>query len=101
MWVGTVAAGYADGYPRHLQTLTEVAVQGQRCQVIGRVSMDSLAVDLTPLLKLGKKASLSDEVELWGDVISIDEVATAANTISYELFCSIGARVHSRVVDVI
>jgi len=88
--VGLVAIGYADGYPRHAPTGTPVAVGGRRTRLIGRVSMDMLTVDLSPLPEdLGQGAI----VELWGEHIPVDEVARAAGTISYELLCHV-KRVH-------
>jgi alanine racemase len=91
---GIVACGYADGYPRHCATGTPVLVDGVRTRTIGRVSMDMLAVDLTPL----PQATLGSEVTLWGHgpngaVLPIDEVARAAGTIGYELMCALAARV--------
>ncbi|NLZ78895.1 MAG: alanine racemase [Gammaproteobacteria bacterium] len=83
--VGIVAIGYADGYPRHAPTGTPVAVAGCRTQLLGRVSMDMLAVDLTDIAH----ADVGSEVELWGETISIDEVAACAGTISYELLCNV------------
>lgn len=80
MPVGLVAAGYADGYPRHAPDGTPVLVNGQRAQLIGRVSMDSLAVDLR-----GIDAEPGDPVTLWGQGLSVNEVAEASGTISYEL----------------
>jgi alanine racemase len=89
MRIGIVACGYADGYPRHAPTGTPVMVDGVRSRLIGRVSMDMLAVDLSDL----PDAVLGSHVELWGKNISIDEVASAAGTIGYELMCAIAARV--------
>jgi alanine racemase len=91
---GIVACGYADGYPRHCATGTPVLVDGVRTRTIGRVSMDMLAVDLTPL----PQTTLGSEVTLWGHgpngaVLPIDEVARAAGTIGYELMCALAARV--------
>ncbi|QEY57900.1 alanine racemase [Pseudomonas sp. C27(2019)] len=83
--VGIVAMGYADGYPRHAPTGTPVAVDGRMTQILGRVSMDMLAVDLTGL----KQAGVGSSVELWGAIVSVDEVATRAGTISYELLCNV------------
>jgi alanine racemase len=98
MRVGTVSCGYADGYPRHAPTGTPVLVNGQRTRTLGRVSMDMLAVDLTPWPALGAGA----EVTLWGQASSgerlgIDEVAHAAGTIGYELMCALAARVPVRL----
>ncbi|ASK36550.1 alanine racemase [Alloalcanivorax mobilis] len=85
--IGVVAVGYGDGYPRHAPSGTPLAVNGQRTRLVGRVSMDMLTVDLN-----GIDARVGDEVELWGDVIPVDEVAAACGTISYELFCQVTAR---------
>lgn len=88
MRVGTVACGYADGYPRHAGTDTPILVNGQRTRTLGRVSMDMLACDLT-----GLEADVGARVTLWGEGLSADEVASAAGTISYELFCALAPRV--------
>ncbi|MBS1157056.1 MAG: alanine racemase [Proteobacteria bacterium] len=89
MRLGIVACGYADGYPRHAPTGTPVWVEGCRTRLIGRVSMDMLAVDLADI----PAAQVGSPVELWGKNLSIDEVAAAAGTISYELMCAIAPRV--------
>lgn len=89
MRVGIVAIGYADGYPRHAPSGTPIAVDGSITQLLGRVSMDMLAVDLTRLADAG----VGSHVELWGNSVSIDQVATCAGTISYELLCNV-KRVH-------
>lgn len=85
--VGVVSVGYGDGYPRHAPNGTPAAVNGHRTRLVGRVSMDMLTVDLN-----GLDARVGDEVELWGDTVSVDDVAAACGTISYELFCQITAR---------
>jgi alanine racemase len=94
MRIGVVACGYADGYPRHAATGTPILVDGVRTRTVGRVSMDMLAVDLTPV----PHAGLGSEVTLWGcgphaSVLPIDEVAQAAGTIGYELMCAVAPRV--------
>jgi alanine racemase len=99
MRIGTVACGYADGYPRHAPTGTPVLVNGQRSRTLGRVSMDMIAVDLSAL----PEAGVGSEVTLWGESsggvrLSIDEVAHAAGTIGYELMCALAQRVPVRVV---
>lgn len=88
MRVGTVACGYADGYPRHAGTGTPILVNGQRTRTLGRVSMDMLACDLTDL-----QAGIGSGVVLWGEGMPADDVAAAAGTISYELFCALAQRV--------
>ena len=94
MRVGVVACGYADGYPRHAPTGTPVLVGGRRTRTVGRVSMDMLAVDLTDL----REAGVGTPVTLWGEGLAADEVAAAAGTISYELFCALAKRVPVDVV---
>ena len=89
MRIGVVACGYADGYPRHASTGAPILVDGVRTRVLGRVSMDMLACDLTGL----PEAHIGSRVVLWGEGLPADELATAAGTISYELFCALAARV--------
>ena len=89
MRIGIVACGYADGYPRHADTGTPVLVAGTRTRILGRVSMDMLCVDLTSLPNVGVGAP----VVLWGQGLPVDEVATAAGTVSYELLCALALRV--------
>jgi alanine racemase len=89
MRIGVVACGYADGYPRHASTGTPIAVDGIMTQVVGRVSMDMLTVDLTPC----PHAQVGSKVELWGEQVKIDDVAHASGTIGYELMCALAKRV--------
>ncbi len=98
MRIGIVACGYADGYPRHAPTGTPVLVGGQRTRTLGRVSMDKLCVDLTYLEKVGDGETaaidtIGTKVTLWGEGLPADDVATAAGTVAYELFCAVTARV--------
>ncbi len=92
MRVGIVACGYADGYPRHAPTGTPVLVDGQRSRILGRVSMDMLAVDLTGL----PAAGVATPVVLWGGALPVEDVAAAAGTIAYELLCALSPRVPVR-----
>ena len=85
MPVGIVAAGYGDGYPRHAPSGTPVWINEQLCPIVGRVSMDSVCVDLR-----GVNAQPGDRVVLWGRELSVDIVAAHAETISYELLCHAG-----------
>ena len=87
--IGVVACGYADGYPRHAPHGTPVIVDGVRTTLVGRVSMDMMTVDLTPIAN----ARVGSKVTLWGDGLPIDEVAQAAGTIGYELMCALAQRV--------
>jgi alanine racemase len=92
--IGVAACGYADGYPRHCSTGTPVLVEGVRTRILGRVSMDMITVDLTPV----PQAGFGSEVTLWGRagngaVLAIDEPAHAAGTLGYELMCALAPRV--------
>jgi alanine racemase len=89
MMIGVVACGYADGYPRHASNLAPILVNGQRSRVLGRVSMDMLCCDLSDI----PEATIGTPVTLWGAGLPADEVADAAGTIAYELFCALAARV--------
>jgi len=89
MTVGVVACGYADGYPRHAEHGTPVLVDGVRTTLVGRVSMDMMTVDLSPVAN----ARVGSKVTLWGDGLPIDEVAQSAGTIGYELMCALAPRV--------
>jgi alanine racemase len=100
MRLGVVACGYADGYPRVCPTGTPVLVAGVRSRLLGRVSMDMIMVDLTPV----PEAGMGSDVTLWGRaangvVLGIDEVAQAAGTLGYELMCALAQRVPVQVTD--
>ena len=64
-------------------------VSGQSCSLVGRVSMDMLTVDITDV----PEATIGSPVELWGELVDVDEVARLAGTISYELYCRLTPRV--------
>lgn len=83
--IGLVCAGYADGYPQTAAMGTPVAVEGQATQLIGRVSMDMLTVDLTHL----PDAGVGSAVELWGSRVPVAAVAKAASRSPYELLCAV------------
>jgi alanine racemase len=70
-----------------------VLVDGQPTRIVGRVAMDMLYLDLSPV----PRARVGSAVTLWGDGLSADRVAAAAGTVSYELFCALAPRV--AVVD--
>ena len=98
MRIGVAACGYADGYPRVVQPDTPVLVDGVRTRLVGRVSMDMVTIDLTPV----HAAAVGSEVTLWGEGphgtrLPIDEVAQAAGTVGYELMCALAQRVPTRV----
>ena len=87
MEVATVAAGYADGIPRAAHPRGMAFVAGEKRRLLGRVSMDLLAVDVT-----GLNAKAGDMVELLGPNILLDDAATAAGTTSYEILLRLGRR---------
>src|SRR6185436_6059457 len=91
--IATLPVGYADGYNRLLSNRGEVLVRGRRAPVVGRVSMDLVTIDVTGI----GDAALGDEVVLLGrqgtDEIPVEELAAKVDTIGYEVFCNISARV--------
>ncbi len=95
MPIGVVGVGYGDGYPRAVPPGTPVLVKGQRAPVVGRVSMDMLTVDLRGI----GTPRVGDPVTLWGAGLPAEEIAAAAGTIPYTLFCGITARVDFSVND--
>ena len=95
MPVAAVAAGYGDGYPREMPSGTPVLLRGRRVPLAGRVSMDTLTLDL----RTCPEAQVGDEVVLWGRDLPAEEIARAAGTIPYTLFCGITGRVRRSYVD--
>lgn len=89
MRIGTLAVGYADGYSRHAPAGTPVVVNGQRTRIVGRVSMDMITIDLTNRADV----QVGDLVELWGEQLSINEVAKYCSTIPYTLLSGLTRRV--------
>jgi len=92
-----IAAGYADGVPRAAAITEgakprEVLVAGKRCRIVGRISMDLMALDVTDLpVSAVRRGQM---VTLIGDGLPLDEVAAQAGTISYELLTNLGRRFH-------
>ncbi len=89
MPIGIVSIGYADGYPSNAPNGTPVLINGKRTVTTGRVSMDMLAIDLSP----DPDAQIGDNVTLWGNDLSLDEIAEHTGILSYNLTCSIANRV--------
>jgi alanine racemase len=89
MPVGVAAIGYGDGYPRHARSGTPVLVNNQRVDLIGRVSMDMISLDL----RNQPDAKIGDPVILWGEGLPVEAVAKHASTIAYELLCGVSQRV--------
>ncbi len=92
--LGIIAAGYGDGYSRHFRDGTPVMVNGRRVPLIGNVSMDMIAVDLGT----DAKDAVGDIATLWGDGLPVEELASWADAIPYELVCGVTNREASEVV---
>jgi alanine racemase len=89
-----LAAGYGDGLPWSLPSGTPVIVQGERAPLVGRVSMDMIAVDVTDL----PPVSIGTTAQLWGPSLPVEGQAAAARTLPYELLCAVSQRVPLVVV---
>jgi len=88
--VGIVSIGYGDGYSRQLSNVGSVMINNKTASVLGRVSMDMIAVDLSDI----NTVSIGSEVILWGnESLAVEDVAKQAKTIPYELLCQISERV--------
>jgi alanine racemase len=92
--IGILPIGYADGYPRLISNRGFVLVRGERVPIVGRISMDLMAVDVSNVAGV----CLYDEVTLIGgdgnQSIRVEEVALWAETISYEILTGMMPRVH-------
>ena len=86
--IGTIAAGYGDGYSRFVAAGTPVRVNGRNVPVVGRISMDLMAVDLGP----AASEKLGDRVLLWGEELPVEVVAAAAGTAAYQLITGLTHR---------
>ena len=91
--IATIPVGYADGYSRSLSNKVQVLVGGRRVNQIGTICMDMCMIDVTDL----PDVKVGDDVVLLGrqggEEIRVEELASIAGTIPYEIFCSIGRRV--------
>ncbi|MGM0125438.1 alanine racemase [Enterococcus sp. AZ194] len=89
-WIGTVPIGYADGWLRKMQGF-HLLVEGERCEIVGRVCMDQLMIRLPRAYPVGTKVTLIGQNT--GQEIHIQDVANQLGTIHYEVACTISARV--------
>ena len=94
--VATVPVGYADGYRRSLSGKFYVLIRGRRAPILGRVCMDQMMVDITDV----PDVKIDDPVVLVGndgnDMITMEEIAAAADSFNYEFVCGISRRVPRR-----
>ena len=97
--IATIAVGYADGWPRSLSNRGAAFHRGVRLPIAGRVSMDSLGLDVTALADHGLSLRLGDEVELIGPHQTLEDVAQQAGTIPYEILTSLGRRYHRTYLE--
>jgi alanine racemase len=91
--VATVCIGYADGYPRNLSNKGYMLVNGKKATILGRVCMDQLMLDVTHIdnVEMGTEVTVFGQAD--GAYLPVEEVATLADTIHYELVCVLGKRV--------
>jgi len=87
--IAILAAGYGDGLPRHLANGTPVLIGGTRYPLVGRVSMDMIAVNVTGAAKI----AAGNKAVIWGEGLPVEEIAGHADTIPYELLCGVSQRV--------
>lgn len=96
MTIAVLPIGYSNGYLRSLSNKAFVLIAGMRCPVLGRVTMDQIMVDVTPIGLSGRLPQIGDEAVLLGsqkgETITADELAEWAGTISYEICCAVGSR---------
>lgn len=93
--IGIVSAGYGDGYPWRGFPKAQAWLQGKLAPLVGRVSMDMMAIDLTEI----PNANVGDEVTLWGKELGVERVAAWSGTIPYELICGVTRRVRRRYTN--
>jgi alanine racemase len=89
MSIAVLGIGYGDGYPRQMQNGAPVLLNGVRCALAGRVSMDMITIDIRGCTNV----KIGDQATLWGKDLPAEEVAPYANTIAYTLFCGLTQRV--------
>lgn len=92
--IAIIPAGYGDGYPRHIKNDSKVFIKNTYAPIVGRVSMDMMAIDVTNC----GEVKVGDSVELWGENIPVEEIASSAGTIAYELICQLSLRVRRKQV---
>ncbi len=97
--LATIAVGYADGWPRALSHAGAAYFNGVRLPIVGRVSMDSIILDITGLSAGGVGLVLGDEVELLGPHQTLEDVALAAGTIPYEILTGLSRRYHRTYLE--
>lgn len=87
--IAVVTIGYGDGYPRDFLPGLSVLIHGRRCPVVGKVSMDMLVVDVSDC----SDAEVGDEVLLWGEMLTVDELSEYSEMIPYQWVTGVHDRV--------
>ena len=95
MLIAVVATGYADGYPRLKVDTARVGIHGELCDIVGRVSMDMITVDVSAL----DNVKIDDEVILFGDEPHVNDIADSSQTIAYEVLCNVGGHVKREYIE--
>lgn len=88
--IATIAIGYADGYLRHFSNKSYVMIAGYKANILGRVSMDFITVDVTDIPE--ELAHVGGYAEIIGNHITIDDLANMSGTVSYEVITNLGNR---------
>ncbi|MBS0236023.1 MAG: alanine racemase [Proteobacteria bacterium] len=96
MRIGVIAIGYGDGYSRNTANNTPVIVNGRRCKIVGRISMDMSTIDLSHC----PDAQIGDSVTLWGEELPIEEVVAHTGNSVYDLICGVQLRVKYHWTDI-
>ena len=94
MKIAVAAIGYGDGYSRTMQDGAPILVGGKKCFLAGKVSMDTINIDISE----NENAKIGDEVILWGEGLPIDEVKKFSACSAYDLFCAVQQRVERIIV---
>lgn len=86
--IAILNVGYADGYPFHIKQGTSVLINGERAEIVGRVSSDAISIDITRI----KNLKVGDPVILWGSGLAIEEIAACSRTVPDQLLCGVAQR---------
>jgi len=95
MKIAVIAAGYADGYPRHKIDTARVNIHGQPCDIVGSISMDMITVDVSHL----ETVNIGDEAILFGTSPEANEIADCSETLAYEILCNVGAHTRREYIN--
>ena len=97
MKIGTLGFGYADGFNRLFSNNYKILLGDKKINLVGRVSMDLITIDLTNIKT--KKNIMNEEFEIIGSKYSINTIAKIINTIPYEIITNLGKRYERRYIS--